>query len=91
MDPVVDIAKAYLLERFHEIATMGAEEAEEAITDLAGVLVGDHIKVLAEYAEKKREDIELQRASLAVQKRSAEEQCDAGLATIDKALATLTG
>lgn len=92
MDPVLDIAKAYVLEKFREVqAAEDAAAAELPITQIAELILGSHESVLGEYAEKMREQLEMRRASLAVEKRSAEEQCDAGITTVDQALMLLSG
>lgn len=91
MGPVVDIAKAYILDKFNEVQKAeDAVAAEAAITQIAELIVGNHEQVLGDFAEKTREELVAQRAALAVQKRAAEEQCDAGIATVDRALEALT-
>lgn len=89
MDPVLDLAKAYVLEQFQAVAAAGAEDAEGIIEGVAQLILGPHEEVLAEYAAKAREQVALQHAQAAVQKRAMEEQCTTGLATIDAALAAL--
>lgn len=80
-DPVLDIAKAYVVDKFTEAqAAQDPAVFEAIVAQVAAIIVGPHKPTLLEHAEASIEQMNAQKATLAVQKRFAEKQIDHGIA-----------